>query len=311
MRLLSPRERPIEPAEIDLHSFFSDAEIERGARFARPQLALGLGRAATRARRARVGRPPAATMAVRAGPSGRRSRGARCRRRPGRRAVAAGAAAVGDRAPARHGGRARHPVLARVGGRSGQGRGDRVGARGRGRERGGGRHPALSASLVAARRGGLRRVRRACSRRSRRSCSTRCSTTSRRCPRARRVRTCSSSLARAGVKVGEVYSVDASRRTTAANAYVTGLGPTKRVVLFDTLLDRYSRDEIRVVVAHELGPRAQPRRAARRAVRGAGRAGRRARGPAAELGAVARARQRRRAARARAGGGGGWSTRRG
>jgi len=60
-------------------------------------------------------------------------------------------------------------------------------------------------------------------------------------------------LARAaGVKVGEVFSVDASRRTTAANAYVTGLGPTKRVVLFDTLLDRYSRDEIRVVVAHEL-----------------------------------------------------------
>jgi STE24 endopeptidase len=56
----------------------------------------------------------------------------------------------------------------------------------------------------------------------------------------------------AGVKVGEVYSVDASRRTTAANAYVTGLGPTKRVVLFDTLLDRYSRDEVRVVVAHEL-----------------------------------------------------------
>jgi STE24 endopeptidase len=58
---------------------------------------------------------------------------------------------------------------------------------------------------------------------------------------------------RSGVKVGEVYSIDASRRTTAANAYVSGLGPTKRVVLFDTLLDRYSRDEIRLVVAHELG----------------------------------------------------------
>ena len=49
-----------------------------------------------------------------------------------------------------------------------------------------------------------------------------------------------------------IYSVDASRRTTAANAYVSGLGPTKRVVLFDTLLSRYSRDEVRVVVAHEL-----------------------------------------------------------
>ncbi len=57
----------------------------------------------------------------------------------------------------------------------------------------------------------------------------------------------------AGVNVGEVYSVDASRRTTAANAYVSGLGPTKRVVLYDTLLDRYGRDEIRLVVAHELG----------------------------------------------------------
>ena len=58
--------------------------------------------------------------------------------------------------------------------------------------------------------------------------------------------------AAAGVEVGEVFSVDASRRTTGANAYVTGLGPTKRVVLFDTMLDRYSRDEIRTVVAHEL-----------------------------------------------------------
>jgi STE24 endopeptidase len=58
--------------------------------------------------------------------------------------------------------------------------------------------------------------------------------------------------AAAGVRVGEVYAVDASRRTNAANAYVTGLGPTKRVVLFDTLLDRYGRDEVRVVVAHEL-----------------------------------------------------------
>jgi STE24 endopeptidase len=58
--------------------------------------------------------------------------------------------------------------------------------------------------------------------------------------------------AAAGVAVGEVYAVDASRRTNAANAYVTGLGPTKRVVLFDTLLDRYGRDEIRGVVAHEL-----------------------------------------------------------
>ncbi len=56
----------------------------------------------------------------------------------------------------------------------------------------------------------------------------------------------------ARVEVGEVYEVDASRRTTAANAYVTGLGPTKRVVLFDTLLSQFTRDETRLVVAHEL-----------------------------------------------------------
>ena len=60
-------------------------------------------------------------------------------------------------------------------------------------------------------------------------------------------------LARAaGVSVGEVYAVDASRRTSGANAYVNGLGPSKRVVLYDTLLDRYDRQEVRVVVAHEL-----------------------------------------------------------
>jgi STE24 endopeptidase len=58
---------------------------------------------------------------------------------------------------------------------------------------------------------------------------------------------------RAGVEVGEVYEIDASRRTTAANAYVNGIGATKRVVLFDTLMRDFSRDEIRLVVAHELG----------------------------------------------------------
>jgi STE24 endopeptidase len=57
----------------------------------------------------------------------------------------------------------------------------------------------------------------------------------------------------AGVEVGEVYEVDASRRTTAANAYVNGLGRTKRVVLFDTLLRDFTPAEVRLVVAHELG----------------------------------------------------------
>ena len=53
--------------------------------------------------------------------------------------------------------------------------------------------------------------------------------------------------------MGEVYEVDASRRTTAANAYVTGLGHTKRVVLYDTLLKDFTPAETRLVVAHELG----------------------------------------------------------
>jgi STE24 endopeptidase len=57
---------------------------------------------------------------------------------------------------------------------------------------------------------------------------------------------------RAGVEVGEVYRVDASKRTTAGNAYVTGLGRTKRVVLFDTLLNDFPPSEVRSVVAHEL-----------------------------------------------------------
>jgi STE24 endopeptidase len=58
---------------------------------------------------------------------------------------------------------------------------------------------------------------------------------------------------RAGVDVGEVYRVDASRRTSAANAYVIGLGHSKRVVLYDNLIEDFSPGEVRTVVAHELG----------------------------------------------------------
>jgi STE24 endopeptidase len=58
---------------------------------------------------------------------------------------------------------------------------------------------------------------------------------------------------RAGVSVGQVYEVDASRRTTASNAYVNGLGHTKRVVLYDNLLKDFTPGEVRFVVAHELG----------------------------------------------------------
>jgi STE24 endopeptidase len=58
---------------------------------------------------------------------------------------------------------------------------------------------------------------------------------------------------RSDVDVGEVYRIDASRRTTAVNAYVTGIGHTKRVVLYDNLIERFSRDQVNSIVAHELG----------------------------------------------------------
>jgi STE24 endopeptidase len=58
---------------------------------------------------------------------------------------------------------------------------------------------------------------------------------------------------RANVDVGEVYRVDASRRTSAINAYVGGLGHTKRVVLYDNLIDDFPPGQVRSVVAHELG----------------------------------------------------------
>jgi Zn-dependent protease with chaperone function len=58
---------------------------------------------------------------------------------------------------------------------------------------------------------------------------------------------------KADVKVGQVYEMDASRRTTAANAYVNGIGSTKRVVIYDTLLKDFPPRAVRGVVAHELG----------------------------------------------------------
>jgi STE24 endopeptidase len=61
--------------------------------------------------------------------------------------------------------------------------------------------------------------------------------------------------ARAGVPVRTILVSDASRRTRKHNAYVSGLGPTRRLVLFDTLLDEMPRDELRGLVAHELGHR--------------------------------------------------------
>lgn len=57
---------------------------------------------------------------------------------------------------------------------------------------------------------------------------------------------------RTGTKVRGVYSFDMSRRTRAANAGLTGLSHTRRIILGDTLLNEFTPDEIETVLAHEL-----------------------------------------------------------
>ncbi len=57
----------------------------------------------------------------------------------------------------------------------------------------------------------------------------------------------------AGVDVGGVYSVNASDRTRTINAYVDGIGSSRRVVIYDTLIDDAQQSALRAVVAHELG----------------------------------------------------------
>jgi STE24 endopeptidase len=56
-----------------------------------------------------------------------------------------------------------------------------------------------------------------------------------------------------GVPVRDVLVADASRRTTALNAYVSGFGGTRRIVVYDTLLASSPPREVELVVAHELG----------------------------------------------------------
>jgi len=58
---------------------------------------------------------------------------------------------------------------------------------------------------------------------------------------------------RDGLAVDEVLVADASRRTTAVNAYVSGFGSSRRIVLYDTLVARATPEEVALVVAHELG----------------------------------------------------------
>ena len=60
-------------------------------------------------------------------------------------------------------------------------------------------------------------------------------------------------MARTGFKADGVFIMDASKRSKHSNAYFTGFGKTKRVVLFDTLVEQLSVDEVGAVLAHELG----------------------------------------------------------
>lgn len=57
----------------------------------------------------------------------------------------------------------------------------------------------------------------------------------------------------AGLEVEQVLVADASRRTTKVNAYFAGIGKTKRIVIYDNLLHRFSPEETLAVIAHEMG----------------------------------------------------------
>jgi len=58
---------------------------------------------------------------------------------------------------------------------------------------------------------------------------------------------------RAGFKIKDVYLIDGSKRSTKANAYFSGFGPRKRIVLYDTLQEDLTPEEITAVMAHEIG----------------------------------------------------------
>jgi STE24 endopeptidase len=58
---------------------------------------------------------------------------------------------------------------------------------------------------------------------------------------------------RAGIEHSRVYEVDKSKQTKEMNAYVTGIGPSARIVMWDTLLAKLDRDEIIAVMGHEMG----------------------------------------------------------
>ena len=57
---------------------------------------------------------------------------------------------------------------------------------------------------------------------------------------------------KAGISVGSILVADASRKTNKVNAYFTGIGKSKRIVIYDNLLKKYSKDEVLSVIAHEV-----------------------------------------------------------
>lgn len=59
--------------------------------------------------------------------------------------------------------------------------------------------------------------------------------------------------AKAGFRLDNIYVIDGSKRSSKANAYFSGLGPKKRIVLYDTLIEDLEEDEIVAVLAHEVG----------------------------------------------------------
>ncbi|HDO25920.1 MAG TPA: M48 family peptidase, partial [Nitrospirae bacterium] len=58
---------------------------------------------------------------------------------------------------------------------------------------------------------------------------------------------------KAGIRVSSIFKMDASKRSRHTNAYFTGIGKVKRIILYDTLLAKMDRDEVIAVLAHELG----------------------------------------------------------
>ncbi|MEW6411083.1 MAG: M48 family metallopeptidase [Candidatus Zixiibacteriota bacterium] len=58
---------------------------------------------------------------------------------------------------------------------------------------------------------------------------------------------------KAGIEGSDVFQVDASKQSSKINAYVTGLFATKRIVLYDTMIDNFTTDEIKFVMGHEMG----------------------------------------------------------